>query len=625
MARNKIIRISDADDENNSLISENSRTKRSRRRSGNNDKGSICWKHFEPKIPKEGEVTKCTINGCNAEYIWRGSTTNLLRHLKTKHNITSTTATQLSLTNDKEVLSVIKFIVSSVLPFNYVDFLRSSELINQQITPSIIEKQTDKVHNRLFSQLKPKIQQAKFGMVSVSMINYDEIDERIMITYDWLTEDFEFHKILLYVEYHMESFVDFLKSDTLVDYIIQALTKWELTSLKFISCRPEDFDVFNDLNNNHLSDDMLKRKNEDIIICLNGSNEAFLIKHSLERWAKENSDTQEMINIITSIVNAIDIDAYTFRSVAKFLEDNRVQRIINDIQIVEKISYYLNLIEQPLKALINNHSNIDDNFIRENAEINYHSNIYENFIIEKAEMLNISYYHKLEFLNSIERPLKALINNHSNSEDDFIRENVEMLKSLLLDELPFSIFPELLQLFLPLKDIEVVTLRSLRDMLVEAFNILNETSQYSVMTHQYRWELKTLKSFLTFLINSYLNLHQRVGLFLDPHSKPIFINDPAVKRLVLDECQNYYSEIANISGINLNKSIQDSAHEEFEYYINRSQLFYNESDDLCKWWQKSKNIYPGLATLAVKYLPLLKLDNEEVLFENIEKFFDAYQ
>ncbi|CAG8514196.1 228_t:CDS:2 [Dentiscutata heterogama] len=555
-----LIQISDSNNENNLLVTESNSAQQSRQRSENNVRKSICWKYFEPfKVPKRGEITKCTIDGCNTEYTWCGSTFNLVRHLRTKHDITSTTVIQSSLTNNNSRnfvnLPVIKFIVSSVLPFNIVDNLKSSGLVNQQITSSIIEKQTYKVYDFLFSQLKSKIQQAKFGMLSFSTLYDDTIDECIVIiAYVWLTEDFKFRKILLHVDY-------FNFMENTLDDIINASAKWKLTRLEFINGNPEDFDLFNSVDDDdYLYSDM----SEDIIKCVNGGNGNYLIRYSLKRWVEENN-TQEISNIVTAIMNATD----NLCSIVEFLKDNRTQKIMNDSQSAKEIRCSCN-------------------------------------------------YHKIKFLKLIEQPLKILVNDHSNSKDNFIRENVKKLKSLLLDKLPFSIFPELLRLFKPLEHINVVTMRNIRDMLVNASNILNESL---AITSQYYWERVTLESFLTFLINSYLNLHQRVGLFLDPHSKSIFIHDPAVKRLVLDECQNYYSE----SVINLNKSIQDSAHEEFEYYISRSQLFYNENDDLCEWWQKSKNTYPGLATLAMKYLPLLKLDDEDVPFENVFKFFDAYQ
>ncbi|CAG8625659.1 20801_t:CDS:2 [Gigaspora margarita] len=553
MARNKINQISYTDDENNSLVTENSRTQRSRslRRTENNDRGSICWKYFEPKVPKEGKVTKCTINGCNAEYIWYGSTTNLLRHLRIKHSIPSTKDIQPSLTNNNfkavEVLPAIKFIVSSVSPFSIVDHLKSSGLVDQPIAPSIIKEQIDKIEDRLFSQLKPKIQQAESVMLSVREFNHKRF---LIITYERLTEDFEFRKILLYVHELQSTLKRFL------GYYLDKLDVWELTNLKFISLNLNyDFLYYLDFH-----------ARENIIICMSGGNSDDLIRYSLKRWA---SHDQKISNITTAIMNVID----KYHSIVEFLGDNRVQSIM---QSAKKMNCTCN-------------------------------------------------YHKIEFLTLI-IPFKQLINHYSNNDDDFIRENINQFKALLLDQLPFSIFPKLLQLFKPLEHIKVVTMRNLRDMLFNAFNMLNEillSMRFTAFLIEVS-EYDILKSFLTFLIYSYLNLHQRVGLFLDPYSKSIFIKDQEVRKLVLDECQDYYSEIANSSGINSTKIMEGLAKEEIEYYISRSQLTYNENDDLCKWWKISKNTYPGLATLAIKYLPLLKLD-DEVPLENLNEFINAYQ
>ncbi|RIB12686.1 hypothetical protein C2G38_2199989 [Gigaspora rosea] len=561
MARNKINQISYTDDENSSSVTESSRTQRSRsrQRSENNNRGSICWKYFEPKVPKEGKVTKCTINGCNAEYIWHGSTTNLLRHLRIKHSIPFTKDIQPSLTNNKfrtfEVLPAIQFIVYSVSPFSIVDHLKSSGLVNQPITPRIIKEQIDKIEVRLFSQLKPKIQQAKSVMLSIREFNHKRF---LIIIYEWLTENFEFRKIFLHV-YELQSTPKGLIGDCLDN-----LDVWELTNLKFISLNLNyDFLYYLDFH-----------AREDMIICVNGGNSDDLIRYSLKRWADENKDDQKMSKITTAIMNFID----KYHSIVEFLGDNRMPRIM---QNAKKVSCTCN-------------------------------------------------YHKIEFLTLIKLPFKQLINHYSNNDDDFIRENIYQFKTLLLDQLPFSIFPKLLQLFKPLEHIKVVTMRNLRDMLVNAFNILNEIliMQFNAFNFlnetPYISEYEILKSFLRFLINSYLNFHQRVGLFLDPYSKSIFINDREVRKLVLDECQDYYSEISNSSGINSTKTMEGLANEEIEYYISRSQLTYNENDDLCKWWQISKNTYPGLATLAIKYLPLLKLD-DEVPLENLNEFINAYQ
>ncbi|CAG8494237.1 22756_t:CDS:2, partial [Gigaspora rosea] len=369
------------DDENNSLVTENSRIQRSRssRRSENNGRGSICWKHFEPKLPKEGEFIKCIVNGCNATYTWLGSTTNLLRHLRIKHNIPSTKDIQ-PLTNDKfrtsEVLQAIKFIVSSVSPISIVDHLKSTGFVNQQITSSIIEKQIDKVEDRLFSQLKQTVQQAESVMFSVREFNHKRF---LIITYEWLTEDFEFRKILLNV--------------------------YELQST------PEGL----------IGECLDKLDGENIIICVNGGNSDDLIRYSLKRLADKLNHLQvrsNISNITTAIMNVID----KYPLIVKFFGDNSMQRIMQD---TKKISCTCN-------------------------------------------------YHKIEFLTLIEQPFKKLINSYSNSDDDFIRENIYQFKAFLLDKLPFSMLPKLLQWFKPLEHIKVVTMRNLRDMLVNAFNIINE-------------------------------------------------------------------------------------------------------------------------------------------------------
>ncbi|CAG8682012.1 3780_t:CDS:1, partial [Gigaspora margarita] len=165
---------SNLNDNGNNLItissSEAQPTKRQRLE--NNDKESICWKYFEPfKVPREnGTITKCTISGCTTRYIWCGSTSNLVSHLKKKHNITksstplsSTTSTVNSINSEPEInLPLLKFIVSSGAPFSIVDNLKSAGFVNPVIelsTSNIIEDQINKAYDRLFLQLKLKAQQ----------------------------------------------------------------------------------------------------------------------------------------------------------------------------------------------------------------------------------------------------------------------------------------------------------------------------------------------------------------------------------------------------------------------------------------------------------------------------------
>ncbi|CAG8837351.1 27773_t:CDS:2, partial [Gigaspora margarita] len=132
-------------------------------------------------------------------------------------------------------------------------------------------EQINKVYDRLFSKLKSKVQQAKSVMLSIGREYNEYRDEwKFIISCCWLTEDFEFHKILLCVKENIED-------------IIEVLDKWDLTNLKFIHIVRMDEHFYSD----------------DLII------------NSLSRWAEENTNINDQENdheistIITSIMNAI--------------------------------------------------------------------------------------------------------------------------------------------------------------------------------------------------------------------------------------------------------------------------------------------------------------------------------
>ncbi|CAG8810228.1 8126_t:CDS:2 [Cetraspora pellucida] len=308
-----LVQTSDSEDENNLLITESSGAQQSRQHSDDNDKRSICWRYFNPfKVPKRGEITKCTIDGCNKKYTWSGSTSNLVKHLKTKHGIPPTTV-QPSLTNNSfrnfEVnLPVIKFIVSSILPFDIVDNLNSSGLVNSQITPSIIANQIP----------QSKVQQAKSAMLSISVNITDKDDDYIIVACNWLTKDFEFHKIFMYM--YKFIFIDIAP----IDYNIEDLIKWGLTNLKFISYIPGDlayfksFYFYDNLNFDEVLDE-LKGDSENMITCVSGGSGDGLIRHSLKRWAEKNTNVQEMSDIINAILNATQ----HLCSVIEFLKDEK--------------------------------------------------------------------------------------------------------------------------------------------------------------------------------------------------------------------------------------------------------------------------------------------------------------
>ncbi|CAG8739389.1 7835_t:CDS:2, partial [Dentiscutata heterogama] len=190
--------------------------------------------------------------------------------------------------------------------------------------------------------------------------------------------------------------------------------------------------------------------------------------------------------------------------------------------------------------------------------------------------------------------------------------------------LPFSIFPKLLRLFEPLKHIENVAIRNITDMLINAINILNEISPQLTMSNElslFNIEHKALELFLKFLIKSHL--HEIVGSFLDPRSKPNVTLHEVPKEFILNKCQAYYSQITCSFGNNLDKSIQELASEELERYISLPRFPFSENFDLYKWWKDSKHIFPGLATLAKEYLPLVS-DNK-ITLNNLKKFYSVYQ
>ncbi|CAG8739988.1 15415_t:CDS:2 [Gigaspora margarita] len=522
------------------------------KRPRNNNEESIFWRHFRPIRPSYGSDTKCTFDGCNTKYIWRGSTTNLIRHLKRKHHVTTessalTTSIQSSSTNnfinfDSNInLPLIKFIVSSISPFSIVDHLKSSGLVNLHITSSIIEEQIIKVYDRLFSQLKSKVQQAKSVMLSIEEYNEYRDEWKYIISCCWLTEDFEFHKILLCVK---ETFED----------IIEALDKWELTNLKFIRNNLEDFlECYDDCCY------MLEEKYKDIVridyeILYVDCDSDYLIIDSLSRWAETNTNINYQENdhgistIITSIINATN----SLCGVVNFLKDQVTQNAAN-------------IINMPI-----------NNF-----------NCYD------------CHYHKIEFLNALGK-----------QDFEFFINNSSIFNRLSLDKLPFSIFPKLLELFKPLEHVKINE-RNIADMLTSASNILAEISQSVDL------ERRALKSFIIFLLNLYAP--KKISKFLDPHSELNINLDETIKKIVLNKCQDYYSQFPGFSNNNL-----EIARKELEYYINRKHCLphLNEKLGLYEWWQQSNHTFPGLATIAQEYLPLTQ--NNKVTL-NIRKFEDTYQ
>ncbi|CAG8524144.1 27077_t:CDS:2 [Dentiscutata erythropus] len=493
--------ISDSDDESSLLITGSDGVQQSRQRPGNNSRKSICWNYFKLIEVSENEtVVKCIIEGCNTKYIWRGSTSNLLGHIKRRHqNNVGNSGVQLSRRRrrsrnnyrkayvgdifaqlnrvmdqkqDVLLMDAIRntFIVPSASPLKVINSLKSSDHINLQIELPL-DEQINKLYKHLSDRLKSKVQKAKSIMLSIYKI-YSEF---------------------------IKTFED----------IIEALDQWKLKNLKFIS-------------NNKNFYDQLKEKYPDIIHISTNVNESSdsLIAKSLKRWDIENTSTQGISNIAIAVKNATE------------------------------------------------------------------------------NLCNVK-----------------LFNNYNN--DSFIGKNVDDFKRDLLDNLPVSIFYILVELFKPLKHIEVVTERNVTDLLVKATNILSEISQFT-----FDMEYKTLESFLKFLIRSYRSyFYKQVSLFLDPRLQPINFLSDELGKFVLDKYQAYYSQNPSSSDNNL-------AFEELTKYISRTQYQSDENIDVYKWWQNSKHEFPGLATLAREYSPFVsdKVDKVgEVQLNNLKNFIEIYQ
>ncbi|CAG8819594.1 17816_t:CDS:1, partial [Racocetra persica] len=201
--------LSASNDNEENLLVDNNSGRSKRQHSETNDKESICWKYFEPfQVPRENGIeTKCMVSGCTTKYMWCGSTSNLIRHLRINHGIiksssstlTSTTSNT-NLVNSELKINVplINLFISSGVPLSFIDNLKSAGFINPQYefpTSNILEKQIINAYNQLFLQLKLKAQQEKFVMLSIHGKKI-ALERYVIITCHWLTEDLELHEIL---------------------------------------------------------------------------------------------------------------------------------------------------------------------------------------------------------------------------------------------------------------------------------------------------------------------------------------------------------------------------------------------------------------------------------------------
>lgn len=389
MAENQSL-ASDSDDEN-------TRNRRSRLRSGNNDKRSICWRYFEPfKVPRDGTTIKCAIDGCNTSYVWRGSTSNLLGHLKTNHSITKSSehTTYIrsssninSVNSELEInLSLIKFIVSAGAPFSIIEYLKSAEFVNPQykLPPSnIVEEQINRAYDRLFFQLKLKAQQTKSVTLSFHLIPGGSIHHIKMfmgVTCHFLSENFESYRFLLCISRVTKLCGDENCGRIWRNECFEALNKWGLINQKFISIGSSTIGILKGLSEklcqNYIQNfiPLIYEEKDEVQYDINK-----LIQMCLQGWTEKNNGSQGMLKVIKVIDNSIKNLCSIVNSLKSRQIQNAIQtmqnyfsfQIINEIKNARQIKcdctyhkiLFFKLMEYPFKQLLRNHNNYSDVFV----------------------------------------------------------------------------------------------------------------------------------------------------------------------------------------------------------------------------------------------------------------------
>jgi hypothetical protein len=61
---------------------------------------SVCWQHFTATRNAQGQITFTIRNVCSKAYKYKNSTTNMLAHLRTEHNIFSKSSEEESIVKE---------------------------------------------------------------------------------------------------------------------------------------------------------------------------------------------------------------------------------------------------------------------------------------------------------------------------------------------------------------------------------------------------------------------------------------------------------------------------------------------------------------------------------------------
>ncbi|CAG8445508.1 5232_t:CDS:1 [Scutellospora calospora] len=646
----------DTDDESSSDTTEiNKHVKR--RRTGSTNGRSFCWKYFKPYPETMGIETKCTFPGCSTKYTWRGSTTNLKRHLEKIHKIikSSTQVQSTNINSGSEInLPLVKFIISSNQSFNVVNHMVSAGFLNKpyQIPTTLeIEDQINKTYDKLFLKLKQMIQYAESVSLAIHVwcIDSENFIEKtyVEITSHWLTKDFKIHKILLCMK-------EFDNDITLTDrYIEQVIKKCELTGSKFITT---NFGVEDELS---VSPEF---NNLEYIINATEFLESLLSTCLDQCLNIENQDILKKIEEIKKIIEEIP-------DIIKVLKEEEAQ-------------------EELQKSL-------DDSIIFDIGRI-----------IEGKWSFT---YFGLKYIVLMEKQINNLVSNWCSDRDENIESIGNDLEELLPNASQFKLLSKLSQIFEPLElvekimnDYDYLTINFMQSILTElinkiklkAINIRNELRSVgdilesdtilAIIDSIYNF-LNTPNYFQTFFYDRTALIGNMASL-LDPRFKSTYSSEVSfflfiyfekflenymlksltlqeAKKLVQDECVNFYSNQStnNKNSKNNHKSSECSSTSVSDFFsdhsstTNNSNLisnsnftFLNETNsqknlhenpqekaikdldsylalpqqqsiDPYEWWRKYKDLFPGLAILARKYLAIPATSYSTKLSKNEHK------
>ncbi|CAG8637042.1 8444_t:CDS:2 [Dentiscutata erythropus] len=588
---------------------------------------SFCWNHFKPYPEKMGIEVKCQVPRCTTKYTWRGSTSNLVGHLKKIHKIVEPPkpVKKPNTNSTFEInLPLVKFIITSNQSFDVVNHMASTGFFNKpyQIPKTIheIEEQINKTYDKLFSKLKQMIQSAESVALAIHVWNIDDkesFEKNFMeITCHWLTTDFKFHRILLCM-------TEFDSIDgTMTDkYIEQIQKKWELTNYEFLTT---DFYAEDELS--------------------------ILSEFSNHKYIRNASYFLESL-LPTCLEQCLNVEN---QGILEKVEE--IKSKIEEIQDVIKI-----LKEEEAQEKLSTLTNFDIGKIIEGKWG--------------------STYFGLKYIVSMEQQINSLVSSWCSDRDDNVKSKGDELRALLPDSSQFKILSKLSQIFEPLESVEGImndcdylTINVMHSILAKLVNGIkyraNNIKNDPASSTGNNLEINTIQAIADSIYN-FLNTPNYFEIFfyantadvgnvaslLDPRFKLTYSSEKA-KEFVQKGCEDFYSgqsrnaenpisseklperqttlvsdffsdhrsadSTSNSNSMlddddeaNPQENSREKASRELKSYLDLPQQ--QSNIDLYKWWQKYQGLYPGLAVLARKYLAVPATSYSSRLSKNEHK------